>query len=89
VNVLHFGEITGLTGVEGKLSSLVVFTVADSRFLPEIAKIQKPGKRVVCLGASPGWPELSYTHKLTAICLLLKDIRETSTAANDYSSQIK
>jgi len=62
VNVLHFGEITGLTGVEGKLSSLVVFTVADSRFLPEIAKIQKPGKRVVCLGASPGWPELSYTH---------------------------
>jgi hypothetical protein len=38
VNVLHFGEITGLTGVEGNLSSLVV----DSR--SELEEAQTKGK---------------------------------------------
>lgn len=38
VNVLHFGEITGLTGVEGKLSSLVVASRSKWKERPKFAQ---------------------------------------------------
>lgn len=57
VNVLHFGEITGLTGVEGKLSSSLVVT---SNGLDLFAKKgQNSESQASCVGSWRCWSELT------------------------------